>query len=207
MRLFGVKWLQGYGERGKTLMSPTSPGAQAKLWADVDLPCDIVCAVWTWRQSWKQSRRGRKLISPGLWHPDGWGPSSGRTCTVWLWQLPRLSPLTDHGRCSPSLGHSEHVAHSGGPSNFPQAPTCPCKTHLVIFNYWQQQEHVVFIYLYNLRISVWFMDYINLVCLEVSYIYTNRVCFKSFLINEYCVLWTFLQSKPWISYMLKRLNF
>lgn len=112
------------------------------------------------------------------------GPSSWRACTVWLQPLPRLSPLTDHGRCSPSLGHSEHVAHTGGPSNFPQAPTCPCTTHLVIFNYWQQQGHVVFIYLYNLRISLWFMDYINLVCLEVSYIYTNWVCFKSFLINE-----------------------
>lgn len=71
------------------------------------------------------------------------GRSAGRTCALWLRQLLGLLLLTAHSRYGPHLGPSEHIVHTGANFSFPPAPICPCKAHLVVFNYWQQQGQVV----------------------------------------------------------------
>lgn len=77
------------------------------------------------------------------------GRSAGRTCAVWLRQLLGLLLLTAHSRYGPRLGPSEHIvtlvpnSATQSDSQTWKIPICPCKAHLVVFNYWQQQGHVV----------------------------------------------------------------
>ena len=140
LRLFGVKWLQSHwGQEKNTLVSYITRSLSQIIGRDgPSLWHPLLCVNIKTKLEGEQ--RGRRLITRGLWDPDGWAECKENLHSVTVAAALAILLLTAHSRYSPSLGH---IDHRGGPFNFPPAPTCPCKTHLVIFNYWQQQEHIV----------------------------------------------------------------